>query len=542
MVLTWDTDTGQCLRKFVGHGDDVLNVSVTPNGRCVVSAGGDNYSGHMRRQSLDNTLRVWDLQSGRCLRTLAGHTDTVQSVSVTPDSRRVVSGSRDNTLRVWDLESGHCLRVIEGYNYLATGMCVTPEGRRVVSGSLNNTLRVWDLESGQCLRTLAGHADNIAILCLTPNGQRAVSGGGNSYRFRSMPGEFRDNMIRVWDLESGQCLLKLDGHRDEITGVNFTPDGRRLVSSSHDCSLRVWDLESGRCLHTLTDHCGYTPCVRVAPDGRQMVSGSWDATLALWDLNSGNCLAVYSALEPIVAVVVVGRGNKVCVGTKTGSVFFLDVCGLEPGAALKPDVVPDTSDDSYQQLLRRGLEFSRREKGNKHEETLAHLIALASHLERMGNPAEAGELQRECDTLTPRVFTRKQKEAIPRIKAEGLECQTVNSSRVFVPALLAQMPREITLAERRESALRLFQKGYWEAAASDLQKFLDAGEPLAEHGPKLIACLLNAHESRLESDVKRIETLLQELEKAGHANLAAPLREQLQSMLLNSDRKWWKIW
>jgi hypothetical protein len=106
---------------------------------------------------------------------------------------------------------------------------------------------------------------------------------------------------------------------------------------------------------------------------------------------------------------------------------------------------------------------------------------------------------------------------------------------------LAQPLREIQLVERRESAIRCFQKGLWEAAAGDFQRLLDANEPLPEVAPKLIACLLNAHEIPLEADVKRIETLLQQMEQAGHVNLAAPIRQQLQAKLAPKRKPWWKF-
>jgi hypothetical protein len=114
------------------------------------------------------------------------------------------------------------------------------------------------------------------------------------------------------------------------------------------------------------------------------------------------------------------------------------------------------------------------------------------------------------------------------------------SAAVHIPDPLAQPRREISLEEHLESAGRCFQKGQWEAAASQFEKLLEAGEPLAEHAPKLISCLLNAHETPLESDVKRIETLLQKLEQSGHANLAASLRQQLQAKL--PRKKNWKFW
>ena len=67
---------------------------------------------------LDNTVRVWDLESGVCLKVLEGHTEYVDSVALTPDGRKGISGSDDNTVRLWDLESGACLKVLEGHTEL----------------------------------------------------------------------------------------------------------------------------------------------------------------------------------------------------------------------------------------------------------------------------------------------------------------------------------------------------------------------------------------------------------------------------------------
>ncbi|MBN2003977.1 MAG: CHAT domain-containing protein, partial [Anaerolineae bacterium] len=85
---------GPLLRTLAGHTDDIIAVAVTPDGQRVVSASGDH------------TLKVWDLESGAELHTLTGHTDDVRAVAVTPDGQWAVSASRDKTLKVWDLESG----------------------------------------------------------------------------------------------------------------------------------------------------------------------------------------------------------------------------------------------------------------------------------------------------------------------------------------------------------------------------------------------------------------------------------------------------
>ena len=79
-------------------------------------------------------------------------------MAVSPDGRRAVSASDDKTLKVWDLETGRELRTLEGHSDGVTGVAVSPDGRRAVSASYDNTLKVWDLESGRELRTLEGHS------------------------------------------------------------------------------------------------------------------------------------------------------------------------------------------------------------------------------------------------------------------------------------------------------------------------------------------------------------------------------------------------
>jgi len=119
---------GKHLRTLKGHTGGVYCVSVLPDGRVV--------SG-----SWDNTLRLWDMNTGTCVHTLKGHTGDVYCVSVLPDGR-VVSGSWDNTLRLWDMNTGTCVRTLKGHTGAVCCVSVLPDGR-VVSGSWDKTLRVW---------------------------------------------------------------------------------------------------------------------------------------------------------------------------------------------------------------------------------------------------------------------------------------------------------------------------------------------------------------------------------------------------------------
>ncbi len=84
---------------------------------------------------------------GSELQRIEGHQGSVIAVAITPDGRRVVSGSDDKTLKVWDLETGRQERTLEGHQHSVYAVAITPDGRRVVSGSADKTLKVWDLET-----------------------------------------------------------------------------------------------------------------------------------------------------------------------------------------------------------------------------------------------------------------------------------------------------------------------------------------------------------------------------------------------------------
>jgi WD40 repeat protein len=137
-------------------------VAVSPDGRRAVSA------------SHDETLKVWDLETGRELRTLQGHSSSVFGVVVSPDGRRVVSASFDNTLKVWHLETGRELRTLEGHSAEVYGVAVSPDGRWAVSASEDHTLKVWDLETGTPLATFT--CDAPARCCAFADSRTIIAG------------------------------------------------------------------------------------------------------------------------------------------------------------------------------------------------------------------------------------------------------------------------------------------------------------------------------------------------------------------------------
>ena len=261
-VRVWDLSSGREVKKLEGHTRGVGSVCFSPDGRQLASG------------SNDESVRVWDLSSGREVKKLEGHTRWVTSVCFSPDGRQLASGSADESVRVWDLSSGREVKKLEGHTRWVTSVCFSPDGRQLASGSADESVRVWDLSSGREVKKLEGHTRWVTSVCFSPDGRQLASGSA-------------DESVRVWDLSSGREVKKLEGHTRGVGSVCFSPDGRQLASGSNDESVRVWDLSSGREVKKLEGHTRWVTSVCFSPDGRQLASGSDDESVRVWDLSSG---------------------------------------------------------------------------------------------------------------------------------------------------------------------------------------------------------------------------------------------------------------
>ncbi|EDW17289.2 uncharacterized protein Dmoj_GI16816, isoform C [Drosophila mojavensis] len=256
--MNWRSRPVRKPKVLKGHDDHVIT--------CLQFSGNRIVSG-----SDDNTLKVWSAVSGKCLRTLVGHTGGVWSSQMSGNI--IISGSTDRTLKVWDMESGSCVHTLQGHT--STVRCMHLHGNKVVSGSRDATLRVWDIELGTCLHVLVGHL--AAVRCVQYDGKLIVSGA-------------YDYMVKIWHPERQECLHTLQGHTNRVYSLQF--DGLHVVSGSLDTSIRVWDVETGNCKHTLMGHQSLTSGMELRQN--ILVSGNADSTVKVWDITTGQCLQTLS--------------------------------------------------------------------------------------------------------------------------------------------------------------------------------------------------------------------------------------------------------
>ena len=257
-IRLWDANTGRHIRTLTGHTDRVESVAFSPDANTIASG------------SRDDTIRLWDANTGRNIRTLTGHTAWVYSVAFSPHANTIASGSWDHTIRLWDANSGRNIHTLTGHTDAVLSVAFAPHGNTIASGSWDDTIRLWDADTGRNIRTLTGHTDRVESVAFAPHGNTIASG---SY----------DETVRLWDANTGRNIRTLTGHTYRVFSVAFSPHGNTIASGSWR-EIRLWDANTGRNIRTLTGHAASVTSLSFSPDGNTLASGGGDGTVLLWEL------------------------------------------------------------------------------------------------------------------------------------------------------------------------------------------------------------------------------------------------------------------
>jgi WD40 repeat protein len=298
IVLFWGTIAhAQQPEVFVQleHSSSVEAVAFSPDGKFALSG------------SRDNTLKLWELSSGREIRTLNGHSSWVSAVAFSPDGKLALSASQDKTLKLWEVLSGREILTLNGHSSWVRAVAFCPDGKLALSASQDKTLKLWEVLSGREILTLNGHSNDVKAVAFSPDGKLALSGS-------------RDNTLKLWELSSGREIRTLNGHSSYVYAVAFSPDGKLALSGSYDDTLKLWDVSNGREVRTLNGHSRSVTAVAFSPDGKFALSGSYDKTLKLWDISSGHEVRTLNGHSRSVTAVAFSPDGKLALsGSDDGS-------------------------------------------------------------------------------------------------------------------------------------------------------------------------------------------------------------------------------
>jgi WD40 repeat protein len=244
----WDCETKLCKMTITGHTDVVNCVLVSQNDDRYFFSASD-----------DMSIKYYSIENGHCVKSIDNaHSSHVLSLLDTSDGR-LVSCSSDTRIKIWSINSWECLKVIQAVSIQC--MCLSKSEKQLYTGSSDQSVSLWDLESGSCLKklTTTGYT-NIQSILLLENGQLCLG--------------FDNGLISMWNVDDGQCTKQFNSkpHTSRVTQFLMNDTGQ-FISCSHDQTIKVWSLESGECVTTLEGHDSAVLCMTVMKDGI-LTSGS----------------------------------------------------------------------------------------------------------------------------------------------------------------------------------------------------------------------------------------------------------------------------
>ncbi|MHB1556720.1 MAG: WD40 repeat domain-containing serine/threonine protein kinase [Isosphaeraceae bacterium] len=361
IVKVWDiTDPGKAL-ELHGHRDTVGCVAFSPDGWRLASGGGDGIVkiwdatapaeavtlagvfGNVGDMALDpagrraaiagsSFVHIVDTVTGVEIFKLAGHVDTPMGVAFRPDGRRLASVSMDRTVRLWDAASGSEVFCLRGHDAPVLSVAFSPDGRRLASiargpaaggRAVPSEVILWDSRQGQMIRRLTlpgepGGRSRSAGVTFSLDGTRLAASAGRT--------------VRVWNPADGQEIFTRSGLAAPITGVAFSPDGRRLAAATRDGTVTVWDAATGAVGLNLRGLAGAVDGLTYSPDGRRIVTAVGGtnrggerrfAEVTLWDAVTGQEILTLRgppAQQPRVAFDQGGR--RLAVSTDLGATIW----------------------------------------------------------------------------------------------------------------------------------------------------------------------------------------------------------------------------
>lgn len=272
-IEVWNTNTGECEKSIPTH--NAFQASLSPDRRLLASA------------SLDNIIRIFEVESCNLIKTLTGHTLWVREAVFNPTGDRLASASGDKTAKIWGVKTGQCLHTLIGHNAPLQTIAFSPNGNILATGAWDTAIGIWDAQSGECLKMLRGHSDRLAAVSFHPNSNILASGS-------------RDSTIRLWDIHTGECIRIVPHLSVKLHALAVHPSGNILASSGLDTAVRLWDVQTGKLLHSLecSTKIKWIWSVVFSEDGRLLAAGSEDGLCQIWDVSTGTCIQTLKISRP----------------------------------------------------------------------------------------------------------------------------------------------------------------------------------------------------------------------------------------------------
>ncbi|QDV26786.1 serine/threonine-protein kinase [Aureliella helgolandensis] len=203
VICFWSRETGELLRRLIGHEDDVDHISFSPDGLLLATG------------SWDGTAKLWNFATGEQVAVfeMPPHCD---DVAVSPNGGLLACSALDEAM-LFDVTSGKRLHRLRGHKNSANCLAFSPDGKLLATGSADRTIRIWSVDTGKILHVISAHKDKIYSLAFSPDGRTIASGGG-------------EGTIAFSHVATGQFLFDTKVGQRKVRWLHFSPDGTTLAA------------------------------------------------------------------------------------------------------------------------------------------------------------------------------------------------------------------------------------------------------------------------------------------------------------------------
>lgn len=292
-IKLWEVSTQTKIATFEGQAGRA--VAFSPDGTMLASG------------SVDKTIRLWDVLTGKNIGTLIGHTELPRSLAFSPDGMKLASGSIDKTIRLWDVSTGKNIHTLTGHTGMVESIAFSPSGTMLASGSQDETVRLWNVSTGENINIL-GKTDNPSVAVqmlhiLARRSPKSVQHGSPITSVAFSPdstilasGE-TNGTVKLWDVSTGRNINTFHGPGGLFKSVSFSPDGMKLASSISGGygTVEIWEVATGKNIDTITGHLDGVDSIAFSPDGTKLATGvSVSQGVKLWDIETGKNIRTFS--------------------------------------------------------------------------------------------------------------------------------------------------------------------------------------------------------------------------------------------------------
>lgn len=280
-ITFWDPTTGKLSGRWSTKSERIADIEYTKDGKQLVHCGGT--------PGRFGEVVVWDVASGKPVRTLFTGKDMVFALAIRPGANEVAAGGADRIFRIWNMESGKELHSVENHADWILGVAYTPDGKRLLTASRDRSAKVWDQTTAEPILTFAQHTDAVYGVASNKDGAIAASIGA-------------DKHLRLWKTDgNGDQTADIAAHGEAACAVVFAPSGSFLVTAGTDKKVLAWNPADNKQLRDFAGHEDFVYSLALSPDEGRVAAGAWDGKIRVWKTENAELVTSFVAVPAIAA-------------------------------------------------------------------------------------------------------------------------------------------------------------------------------------------------------------------------------------------------